>query len=310
MLSYPKVNAQHKIGQESILSGPVVLEEKTDGSMIRIKITPDSMEFGSRRVEFNNRGIDSTFTKGVETFEQNNPIGKHFGEYTEFSAVHLFGEYFKSEKQNTIKYNRIPKNHIMLFDVAIEDSDGRLEWCNNLEINSWAKACEIESVPVLYEGEDVTLEQIKKLSEEESILGGAKREGVVIKNRKERYNTKLLSLQEHPFQLAKNVRPEFQEENRAEHPGRGDKVQQLIESYNTKARWQKAIFRLRDEGKLNGEMKDLKQLIPEVQTDILVEDLDEIKNKLASIFMKDLQRHSVKGLPEFYQDYLISGVYN
>ena len=303
MLSYPKVNAQHKLGQESILDGPVVLEEKTDGSQIRIKITADSIEFGSRRVEFNTRGIDSAFTKGIETFlENNSDVINLLGDYT---SINLFGEYFKSEKQNTIKYNRIPKNHIMLFDVAIEQRDGSYYWCENDAIQRWSEVLQIEAVPKLFEGK-ADLSQIKHLSEQESVLGGAKREGVVIKARDRRYNTTLLSLQEHPFMCAKYVRPEFQEENRVEHPGRGDKIQSLIQSYNTKARWQKAVFRLRDEGILEGTMKDLKFIIPEIKDDIVKEDKEQIKEALWEIFNKEIINHSVKGCPEWYQEYLLA----
>lgn len=307
MIEYPKINASHKLGQESILDGEVVLEEKTDGSQFRISITSDGFEFGSKRVEFNQRGVDSNFRLGVNTFTENN---KNFDDDNrigaDVKAVHFFGEYFKSEKQNTIKYDRMPKNHIMLFDVAIEYYNKPMHWCNNDQVDIWANDLEIEAVPVLGTG-TFTMEQVKELAEQESVLGGSKREGVIIKARNRQYNTTLASLAEHPWMIAKYVRPEFQEDNRAEHPGNKGKLQELCEAYNNPNIWKKSVARLRDESQLEGSMKDLAKIIPDVMKDVESEWKETIMNDLWKIYGKDIIKHSVKGVPQWYQEQLITG---
>jgi len=48
-------------------------------------------------------------------------INKHFFSKNEdFKQIYLFGEYLRDKKHNVLAYSRIPKNHIVLFDIITE----------------------------------------------------------------------------------------------------------------------------------------------------------------------------------------------
>ena len=191
----------------------------------------------------------------------------------------------------------MPRNNIILFDIC----DGVESYLPYSEVKAEAERIGLEVVPLIAEGELTEANILARKDEwlsRESILGGTKVEGVVIKN----YN---VFTAEKKVAMAKIVRSEFKEQNSSnwkdEHPTLQDIVQRLIETYRTEARWSKAIQHLRDSGELQGEMKDIPLLMKEVSADVLKECKDEIVERLFAYAWPKIMKGITRGLPEWYK---------
>ena len=68
----------------------------------------------------------------------------------------------------------------------------------------------------------------------------------------------------------------------------------------------KAFQHLRDDGLIEGEPRDIGKLIIEAQKDIVDECKEEIIDWLWKIYGKQLLRHAIKGLPEWYKEKLLT----
>lgn len=210
----------------------------------------------------------------------------------------FYGEYLKKPKHNTLSYERIPKNHIILFGAC--KSDGT--FLENYD--DYAKMLGLESVPIIYRGKIDNFEKLKVLLQTTSILGKSKIEGVVVKN----YNKDLM-LGGHviPIMCGKFVSEEFKEVHQKnwakENTGKG-RWDIFKDSFQTEARWLKAIFYLRDSGELENSPRDIGKLMKRVNIDIEEEEKNKIQEFLWKEFGKDLLRHATRGLPQFYKDYL------
>jgi hypothetical protein len=205
------------------------------------------------------------------------------------------GEYLQKSKHNTLAYSRVPRNNIILFDIC----DGVESYLPYSEVKAEAERIGLEVVPLIAEGELTEANILARKDEwlsRESILGGTKVEGVVIKN----YN---VFTAEKKVAMAKIVRQEFKEQNSSnwkdEHPTSQDIIQRLIETYRNEARWRKAVQHLRDAGELQGEMKDIPLLMKEVSADVLKECKDEIG--LFAYAWPKIMKGITRGLPEWYK---------
>jgi hypothetical protein len=191
----------------------------------------------------------------------------------------------------------VPHNHIILFDIC----NGLESYLPYSDLCIEAKRIGLEVVPLIAEGV-FTEADILELKDEwlsrESILGGTKVEGVVIKN----YN---VFTAEKKVAMAKIVRQEFKEQNSSnwkdEHPTSQDIIQRLIETYRNEARWRKAVQHLRDAGELQGEMRDIPALMKEVSSDVLKECKDEILEQLFAYAWPKISKGITRGLPEWYK---------
>ena len=137
----------------------------------------------------------------------------------------------------------------------------------------------------------------------ESILGGQKIEGVVIKNY-EKFGDDKKAL------MAKFVSEEFKEVHSKawgeSNPGQGDAVRSIGLQFQTQARWLKAVQHLRDSGQYEQSPRDIGNLIKEVKRDVIEECKDEIKEKLWKAFHQQVVRIAAAGLPEWYKaDFLL-----
>ena len=207
------------------------------------------------------------------------------------------GEYLLKPKHNTLEYYRVPHNHIIIFDIC----DGLESYLSYSDLCAEAKRIGLEVVPLFAEGvftEANILAHKDIWLSRESILGGTKVEGVVIKN----YN---VFTAEKKVAMAKIVRQEFKEQNSSnwkdEHPTSQDIIQRLIETYRNEARWRKAVQHLRDAGELQGEMKDIPLLMKEVSADVLKECKDEIVERLFAYAWPKIMKGITRGLPEWYK---------
>lgn len=213
-----------------------------------------------------------------------------------------FCEYLRKPKHNTLVYNRVPKNNLILFSV-----------CDNTErfikhhdrLSEMAEDIDIEIVPLVFSGKINDSQEIFDLINSESILGGPNIEGIVVKNYLQPF---LLGGQPIPLMAGKFVSEKFKEIHRKnwgkENTGKG-KYELFKDSFRTEARWKKAVQHLRDSGNLENSPRDIGNLIKEVHNDIVDEEKENIISFLFKEFGQKIVRKSTAGLPEWYKEKLI-----
>ena len=289
--SYQKIQQiYHKEVADILNSDNIVIEEKVDGSQFRIEIDTDgTIRCGSHHQELSM--VDSMFKLATDTAES------IFAGYKPVDKVTIFCEYLKSPKQNTLVYDRIPKNNLVIFDVKIGN-----RYSSRHEKVKFAETFGMEVVPALFQGNGnaITSEVIQDLLKWKSFLGGATIEGIVIKAYNDFYDVNLYPYLQGHWKCAKIVRPEFKEMNSETQVSQSRGLDRIKSLFNTEARWEKAIQHCKELGQITGEMKDLKYIVPEVQNDLEKEEIETIKNELYKEFGKEILRHSIKGLPEYY----------
>lgn len=294
--SYPTV---YNLGHKAILDifrGPVLLEEKIDGSQFSFTKDEDGL------VHFRSKGKQIEPTAPEKMFE----LGV---EYITSIADKLHpgwiyrGEYLASPHHNTLSYARIPRNHIIGFDIQIGLENYLLYEPKKIEFERIG----LETVPMLGVKLVQSAEEFLQYLDLESILGGCKIEGVVIKN----YN---LFTVDKKIAIGKYVSEAFKETNKTSwgkgNPVQGDILAQLITTYRTEARWAKAVQHLRDLGQLDDSPKDIGNIMKEVKADTLKESEDEIKDVLFKYFWSKLERAIIAGLPEWYKEQLLAKAFD
>lgn len=285
---------------DNLFDGPVVIEEKVDGSQFSFGFVDGKLRCWSKRVEMDVDAPEGMFGKACETVRG---VAGLLGEGLIYHC-----EYLAKEKHNTCKYGRVPKGNLVFFDVQ---NAGTHEFLTNrLGKEAVAEKLGIDCVPLLYAGDalrEADIEHLKTYFERESFLGGCKIEGVVVKN----YN-RTTQVQPGMPVIGKFVRPEFKEANgarwSAEKQPKAEFVETIIESLRRPARWNKAIEHLRDDGKLTLAPQDIPNLIKEVQSDVVREEQDQIKQVLWDHFSPQILRGVIKGLPEHFKQRLAEGL--
>jgi len=294
---YPKVLTLGSSMTENALEGTVFLQEKVDGSQFRFGVNDDGkLLLGTRNTQLSRENPDKMFRPVVSyLLSIESRITENFKPDTYFYA-----EYLAREKHNVLRYDRIPKNYLVLFDCL--ENGG---WVERDELEEMAKVLDIDVIPEFLVGK-ATVDTIKDFLKNDSFLGREKVEGVVIKN----YHQHIL-LGGMVFPLfTKYVREEYRERHNKEWKVQGGKqsLMEYIQSFQNENRWEKAVQHLRDAGKLTQSPKDIGALIKEIQSDILEEEAENIKNYLFSQFKKDILRYSIKGFPEWYKDKLLENL--
>ena len=291
--SYPSIyNLGHRYVAD-ILKGPVNVEEKADGSQFSFMMGDDGeLRIRSKGAVMIPDAPERMFTAGAEYVKSIRDL-LHVG-WT------YRGEFFRSPKHNSLCYDRIPKNHILIFDVNTGEAD---------YLDYPAKAAEaerigLEAVPLLYSGMIESLDSIRDFLATESILGGQKVEGVVIKPKD--YNVFGIDKK---VLMAKFVSEHFKEVHSKEwknsNPTQNDILMRLAVEYTTPARWQKAVMHMQERGVLEGAPRDIGALMKEVPEDILKECEAEIKDKLFEFAWPHVRRMVTRGLPEWYKEELL-----
>jgi hypothetical protein len=286
--SYPKVWALGHSGIKELLFDEVIVEEKIDGSQFSFGRFDGVLHCKSKGAEINIEYPEKMFSNAVDVVKKLDLT----------DGFTYRAEYLKTPKHNVLAYDRIPKDHLIVFDISI----GMEEYLVPETKLSEANRLGLECVPVLFKGSIENPASIVELLNTTSVLGGQKVEGIVIKNyRRFGIDKKIL--------IGKYVSEAFKEVHGAEwkeaNPTKNDVIAHLIASYKTPARWNKAIQHLKEAGKLTQSPKDIGALIREVQDDIESEEKEEIKNKLYANAIQHIKRGVVGGLPEFYKEYLM-----
>ncbi len=310
--SYPEiVTVGHRLVQ-TLLDGPVVVQEKVDGSQLsftRVNSEASYIVFGEHNsvVEDHTVYEYSMRSKGQDQTGGQNDMFKKAWEFIQtldLTPGWIYrGELLNKPKHNTLAYDRTPENNIVLFDIEVGVGMG-----NYLEpkaVAAEAKRLGLEVVPMFWNGtiQPSELEYlIGKWLDTQSFLGGQKIEGVVIKN----YNQ---FTSDHKVMMAKYVSAVFKEVHIKDWKGRNpsvkDFVTELTEKYTTEARWAKAVQHLREAGLLKDAPQDIGPLLGEIIRDVKEEEGEAIKNALFTHFWKEIARGLTKGFPEFYKQKLL-----
>ena len=285
--AYPKIEQFHSSVTQQMLGHNVVIQEKVDGSQISFGVFNGQLQARSHHRQIDLVDTPKMFNDAVASLNTMNFMGN-----IQPNVVYR-GEYLNAKKHNTLTYGRIPQHNIILFDR--DDLNGVLAQCieNHFEV-----------VPLLWYGkfEDITQELLDQLLNRESILGGTKIEGVVIKC----YGV-LDERTGRPI-MVKYVSNEFREKNGAEHKvtSKADIFTQLGEIYGTPARFQKAYQHLKEQGKVKDELSDIGPMIGEVCRDVYEECAEEIKEKIFKWAWKLIARKVSAGVPDFYKKKLVT----
>lgn len=287
---YPKVWQMGHAAVKDIFDGPIVAQEKIDGSQLSFGRIDGALRMWSRRKEINLEA-PGMFEVAVKSVRERVEL---------LTPDYIYrGEYLSKLKHNALKYERVPFGNIILFDVStgIEQylSLGALEEAGDL--------IELESVPCVFEGKvDRKVGWLKAELEKSSVLGGPI-EGIVVKN----YNQVGV---DGAVLMGKYVTELFREVHRAPGMKIGKEIVfEIVEFLRTEARWQKAYLHLLEEGEITKEPRDIGSLVASVQGDVIEEEIDMIKDALWGRYQKDITKGVVLGLAEWYKRKLYEDAY-
>jgi hypothetical protein len=294
---YPKIyNLGHRAVRE-LLCRPVLVQEKVDGSQFSFLVDSQSkhLVFRSKSTEVFSSD-PGMFRAGVESIT---------------AIKHLLhpgwiyrGEYLRQPKHNALTYQRTPANNVILFDICVGPGD----YLSPEMVQSEAYRIGLESVPNLFIGTITSEADLRQYLDRESILGGPKIEGVVVKP--VTYDHR--DADGHVL-FGKYVSEAFKEVHtgKAKSPAfkghlPGDIIERLGAAYGTEARWQKAIQHLRDAGQIQDSPQDIGPALNEVKRDTLDECREELKEKLLEWAWPQLARRITRDLPQWYKDQLLA----
>jgi len=294
---------------DGIFDGPVSITEKIDGSQINFGIHPE------HGLMFLTKGSTCHLGDGNKLFH---PVMAyvHSIEDKLIPGWTYHGETLASPRHNTLAYERVPKGHVALYGITKPDGTqiaGHNMYAGDIMKNEgslayYADKLGVDVVPELFYGvvdPDVIGEELNKWLNSISYLGKEFIEGVVIKNyAKEQFvGGQLL-----PITQAKFVSERFKERHKMAWPTNNKSPLVAIgEMVRTKARWEKVIQRLKDNGEFEQHPRDIGKCLKYLHKDIDEEDKEEIKEALYKAFSKDLKRAAVRGFPEAYKYWLATG---
>lgn len=288
--SYPKVHAIGHMAIREILLDEVLIEEKVDGSQFSFGRFGDTLKCRSKGMELEVEAPEKMFAPAVDMAKT--------------LAMRLVdgwtyrGEFLGKPKHNTLAYSRIPAGTVILFDI----NTGHEAYLSRQEKEAEAERLGLEAVPLLGLDRIESPEHFKSFLDRESVLGGAKIEGVVIKNYS-RFGKDGKAL------MGKFVSEEFKETHGADwknrNPNKLDVVDALIAQYRSEARYAKAVQHLKESGELENTPRDIGKLIPEFIRDLQSECEEEIKEQLFRWAWPQINRAAVSRLPLWYKDQLL-----
>ena len=285
--SYPRIWSLGHPSIKELFDGPVTIQEKIDCSQFSFMRDAQGTIHCRSKGATINIAAPGMFALAVDTVLR---IADRL-----IPGVVYRGEFLSKPKHNTLVYDRVPRGNIILFDVV-----SLHEIYMNLQQE--AARLDLEAVPEIGTFDNVTKEELDAILTRQSILGGVKIEGVVIKNYgKFGEDGKAL--------MGKYVSPEFKEIHgkdwKARNPGQNDFVQGLGAMFCTPARWEKAIQRLRDNGRLQNAPQDIGVLLPAIKEDVLTECEVELKDALWKWAAPKIARGAAVGFATWYKEKLI-----
>lgn len=299
--SFPKI---FHIGDKIInrlFDGPVEVTEKIDGSAFTFGRVDGEVYMRSKNAPVIEGDGNKMFNKAREV------VLNQMGNLRNGYVYH--GEYLQSSRHNTLAYDRIPANHIMMY--AVRNTDGDYLPYDAMAMH--AQWLGLEAVPRLFygglpESPEARLEALQRLMDATSVLGGPKMEGIVVKN----YNQDLLvGGQHYTLMCGKYVSEAFKEKHKVSWSANNPSKQELLgEALKSKARWVKAIMRRKEANEFLGKPQDIGPLVKAIREDIVTEEKEWIKDKLWQIHEQEIMRVALSGFPEWYKESLVLGKFN
>jgi hypothetical protein len=293
----PKI---HKLGERAnrtIFSGPVVVQEKYDGSQFSFTWLPSY----SKAVDVlvcRSKGKILSADPGM--FKQAaDKAGLLAATGALIGGAQYQCEFLAKPKHNVLTYSRTPAGFLVLFDII--GPDGKY-WSDPEAVRQHALSIGLEPAQQFYCGYLTAgggWEQ--DFLNCESSLGGTKVEGFVIKN----YALPHAERENHPM-TAKVVSAAFKERHAAacgkpsKNAGQTEIVTRIANTLLCEGRYLKAVQRLREAGKLTESAKDIGPLLAEVHRDIDEEEVDYLKEELYNAFIKEVKRQVAHAAAQWY----------
>lgn len=290
MKSYPKIYNLGNVAIDNIFSTEVQVEEKADGSNYSFGVINGELVCRSKGSILNILAPEKLFCNAVNTSKELETLVKPNWIYR--------AEYLAKPRHNVLHYDRIPNKHLLGFDIEREDGT----YLSYDEKKQEFERLGLETVPLLYSGTISGYEIFRTLVDDTvSILGGAKVEGIVVKN----YT---LKGRDENILIGKFVSEAFKEVHKGPKLTQTNKdsiIDTISSMYHTKARWNKAIQHLNERGELTTSLKDIPLLLKEISLDTKNESEEEIKELLFKWAWGKVSRKIIEGFPEYYKEYLI-----
>lgn len=287
--SYPSVYNLGHAAIKDLLTVPVYVEEKVDGSQFSmcVDFNGDLLVRSKGKVMVAD-APEKMFSLAVDTAKRLKDKMTPGWTYR--------CEYLRKPKHNTLAYERAPEGNIILFDV---NTDHEAYLNRERKVGEAAKVG-LEVVPLLFDGKLESVDFLQELLSAVSILGGQKVEGVVIKPKGYQ-----LFGRDKKVLMGKFVSDAFKEKHAREwkksNPSNNDILDIIGQEYRTSARWEKARQHLRDAGVLEGTPRDIGPILKEIPADVKKECADEIKERLWKWAWPHIRRKVTAGCPEWYK---------
>lgn len=293
--SYPSIYGLGHAALGTLFEGDVVVEEKIDGSQFSFSLGTDG------ELRCRSKGVQLVMDAPEKMFELACQTVAELRDELRVGWVYR-GEYLRSPKHNTLGYSRVPKRHIILFDVETAPQS----FLSPSEKYMEADRLGLEAVPTLHTGTIAALDDLLRLMTTESCLGGTAPEGLVVKNYAQFGKDKKVLMGKYVTEAFKEVHGK---EWRTANPSRLDVVQGLILQLRTDARWNKAVQHLRDSGQLEGSPRDIGALIREVPNDIMGDCEGMIRDALFAHAWPQIKRGVTAGLAGWYKQQLLEAAF-
>lgn len=295
--SFPKI---FHIGENyiaNLFKGEVEITEKIDGSQFDFGISKDGeIVCRSKGEDLTYKDIPKMFTKAIEQVHRMTPILQGMNQ-----EIYFYCEYLQKNKHNTLNYGRVPKNNLYLFGVKVGmNFDGNFE-----NMCKYADMLDIERPNLLFKGVVDDVKTIETMLDQDSVLGLEKAEGLVVKNYAE---PSIVGGMIFPISSGKYVREEFKERHATDWKTgytSKSKLQIIIDSVASEARWAKAVQHLTEAGQLEHSPRDIGKLINEIKQDLFLEEEQNLKEELFKCFKNELERRCTRNFPEWYKDKLL-----
>lgn len=288
----------YQIGHKAIqnlFDGDVIIEEKVDGSQFSFGMIDGELQVRSHGKQMLVDAPEKMFTKIVDYVKTIQDMLIPNWTYR--------GEYLEKPKHNVLAYSRIPNNHLIGFDIMTDNLEVYIPYAEKI---AEFERLGFETVPLIYSGKVENVSMFLDFLERESVLGGTKIEGVVVKNYSQFSLDKKVAMGKYVSEKFKEVAgTDWKDRN----PASKDIVLRLGDKYKTEARWQKAVAHLKESGNYDGSPKDIGNLIRMAKEDIEKECKDEISNELYKWAIDNILRQAVNGLPEWYKSTLLESAF-
>ena len=139
---------------EGLLNKTVIVNEKMDGAFFGAQKNEETGEFRffkrNAEISYIDRVLSRYYEPAILHFEN---LGSDVRD--KIPANYHFGmEWFTSPKAQTIKYDRLPKNGLILSYIHILDEAGQIQETiqDKESLNGWADLLDIERPPIVFQG--------------------------------------------------------------------------------------------------------------------------------------------------------------